>query len=1583
MRAFHAFFLLILTVYSAPPEIISATFQSHNAQVFGVDLGYTVIELESDQDLYYSENQVCPCRNDSTACQGGTLPPIPQSPDIQLLEQNVWEKADLLWGVERVYKFILEPSDNNPCPILELQANSIYGGVRYFVSNRAIPTAKRYIWTRQGTEVLRICPSDPNYYFGEYYIVLLGPIPYSAVSRYWIKWKQIMNPACAPRLPLGNFRLQNAAEAVGTVNSAEIKYYQYHMDPSIRCSSFAVSIRKTGGPVGELDLVLSAVPENPNPTLFRYDWASALLGDDTITVANYCMPQSSSGPLVFYVGILAYGSFDVGAAAYEYSLVATHNVNFGRYPVTEYGYTGARKLYAAVELFCPVTGEVFRLDYPTYEDCSGDPYQCSYPLFFIAGQEFPNAIWPSNDANSMTYAPILDSLKWNLTDPVINPKKLVLALATRVYSTGLQVYQPLVQSPLDMCTIRFRQKIVNFEGLPITGSVPLTQKVITCDREKFLELDSQLTQLINQMEQSTETETLFRLHLESNFLRASDIWSACTAFAANYSRFDIKALSLPDLQVCRSPLNSPAWKADPCCNHDLELTSCCVPKDELVPVLEFLGAHESKIDEECANAKCIKALSSDTLTTLNNLSTACDTTFFQPILEDSELRFVTTCQESVLGQDLLGRECTVDADCLPGVKCQPNLRCNHTTDDLINCFLTSMGDFLGQALFDVWGLTARATKETLFPQIKNRFVREGCTGPDSMLFQSHWSYEIETETCDPGPSCPIQKCLAPDCTVPPECQAVRFFCPRYFVPGTVKSDCISEFRCNWMDCGTLTQSQCQSACLNPTLSEFVCVSCQGASCTEVPGFDQTQCNNGCATPPCTGSCSLPCSNCDKLKCQGLGLCTGQDTDQEMGSMCYTDPRLDYGRICCGDNCEIETKFGVCLSPYTTRGACIQAGHKWKNHSTKNPCLPAGGCYNPGYVSFSSLSETSCDECGYEQRPLEKWTPAKWTELKKLEWKRRAWIPKRSISNIFDFSLFRVDLEKAKTTYVGLDFSAHEYCYYGLSRRVIRSLTCDCPNKGDGDCFEDLRDLKLRYGRACPYRATNISTRGITVLISEDSFSDTLCQNLGIFFTSSGYFAVKKNTVSSEIFKPTLVNQFTVVYNAHRAFVGQITSGGFTIEFDDTHLDPNSPLMVCLTQTISPSPDFSDIDLGTLVTLGKDNKTKIISPLGQLLTADPFHPGMYCGNITKPGQYFLISRYQDHATRPQHSVRQLVQIWFGAFFYLFCAFGSYLLFVRILMALQDETWRATNGLYFGFAIFVLMFFTTNRAVYFFHLLTGSARDIVVIYFTFELPTFLFISLYSVALMGWMRLAFITSQCIVFDEDKKQQVTTGLNVIFFFFNVFIYCVFLVFFFLNILLPPENDPCELFSNSKRSGLNYSYLVFLAFLAFVLAIAFAVSGLFVVQRIAQIEKESGQDRKSSISLGLTVVCFACSFTIKSGLLLWAAIYEKGDFTVIGFVLLEIVPVIALLFYLWLQLRKAAEAAEKAKGGYNKFSNESSDRDTNSGEIQVNAKPRKQNNDEGGEVVLNLKPKPKDPDVMINLKPRTTTSDEYHKLDD
>lgn len=46
-----------------------------------------------------------------------------------------------------------------------------------------------------------------------------------------------------------------------------------------------------------------------------------------------------------------------------------------------------------------------------------------------------------------------------------------------------------------------------------------------------------------------------------------------------------------------------------------------------------------------------------------------------------------------------------------------------------------MGDFLGQALFDVWGLTARATKETLFPQIKNRFVREGCTGPDSMLFQ--------------------------------------------------------------------------------------------------------------------------------------------------------------------------------------------------------------------------------------------------------------------------------------------------------------------------------------------------------------------------------------------------------------------------------------------------------------------------------------------------------------------------------------------------------------------------------------------------------------------------------------------------------------------------------------------------------------------------------------------------------------------------------------------------------------------------------------------------------------------------------
>jgi len=218
--------------------------------------------------------------------------------------------------------------------------------------------------------------------------------------------------------------------------------------------------------------------------------------------------------------------------------------------------------------------------------------------------------------------------------------------------------------------------------------------------------------------------------------------------------------------------------------------------------------------------------------------------------------------------------------------------------------------------------------------------------------------------------------------------------------------------------------------------------------------------------------------------------------------------------------------------------------------------------------------------------------------------------------------------------------------------------------------------------------------------------------------------------------------------------------------------------------------------------------------------------------------------------------------------------------------------------------VILIFSIARAVYWFSPDLGIAGD----YLTFELPTFLFCSMYSSILYLWSEVVILTRKL----RTGKTEVKTVFNL-YVLFNLLLVVVFLVYVLLFNLWEDATLPCQInlskASESKRI-INTAYLITIGVITLGMALLFIVEGLMLFCYIFKLNKRRAKKKTCSSSFLTTifVIIFTLCFLTKSILYLISASINSFTFPLLLFVFFEIIPSGGLLLHL-----KPCCAARKA----------------------------------------------------------------------
>jgi len=450
--------------------------------------------------------------------------------------------------------------------------------------------------------------------------------------------------------------------------------------------------------------------------------------------------------------------------------------------------------------------------------------------------------------------------------------------------------------------------------------------------------------------------------------------------------------------------------------------------------------------------------------------------------------------------------------------------------------------------------------------------------------------------------------------------------------------------------------------------------------------------------------------------------------------------------------------------------------------------------------------------------------------------------------------------------------------------TIPSILCDCTDKGINCFTTSVTKNTLRIAYICPYIDTSIYTTISDFFFLNDSINpEKLCSIFNISQVPYQQFELSSIAkLSSEVFERRLPNTLSVVVNNKNASVGQLLSPGVEILFDPTVLSGN--VLTCIKQSsyITNSPLFPVRGIGQLA---NDNVTIIA------ITALSDNEGDYCFNVTKPGTYFAIQL--DPAWESLDQI-PLAYKYISGVLYVLVILGT--IYQYIQLCLEKNVFKQSGERKYNHKMLfltVILVFSIARAIYWFAPPLGIAGN----YLTFELPTFLFFSMYSSILYLWSEVVYLTRKI----KAGKTEVKTAFNI-YILFNLFLVIVFATYvLFFNLWQDPV-IPCQLTqsqSGEAKGIINSAYLITIGIITLGMAVLFIVEGLMLFCYIYNLNKRRAKKKNSSIFTTVFVIVFSLCFFTKSVLYLISASVNDFQFPLLLFVIFEIIPSAGLLLHL------------------------------------------------------------------------------------
>jgi hypothetical protein len=1387
-------------------------------------------------------------------------------------------------------------------------------------------------------------------------------------------------------------------------------YYKLYAEG--RCSFFSAGLFKEGYNEGEPYLFASPTNPNPSPTNPQtIKWSSVLVpGDDWIDV-HYCNPDPLATYNIFYIGVF------VGAGrGGKHQLVATSKRYMPNIPLSSLAFSQYRQdlgLGAAPTLICETA--VHQCSFFAFKGCDLADVGCC--LFFsqVAPSEHVQAIWPWN-AGDPSIGGAHSGIQWVDMQPSVKGK---MAWSLLLEYSDPNMRKVITTVDPGKCNVSLAGMFVDSNGDMIPEQrISFQPKRVSCDYQRYQEVVAKMDELTASFRTVQDNVNSLMLQQVRLVIESwDDVYQACKDEALSYAQLTRRYTEDPAYICNKSPFD-PSWASDACCNPARRPSTSCRPtlaRREL-----SIDGTVTKTDmDTCSNPECSKT----SLTTLIETSRhgqdetrGCQPAFSREAsitLSKQLPLFTYECKIAIEGADLLGSVCASDSDCWYNATCTPTTkRCAHTAEDVIRCMSEKISFNTALNLFAIWEISERPSALALMDAFRSRWVKNICVGPRASNYRRGYHWDLIERYCrddclyagdepycvDPAdartPTCPLKTYCDRAATTAP---CYRYWKPTYDNPSL----CASNQICNWKlnntwpcEQGFHDTVQCQVACESGSASPDVCLDCSKAvygTCLEVPWInDSSRCDQGLCTANDTvtdpticsqlGSCTSNCPGCDQFACESTGTCSDYAEFKDL-----IDLGLDG--VCLRPRLWLNTSYSCIhlpgytlkswgcanMNPSFTHTNCQalppQTGARWYTFATDEPTCTTNagyGCFSLTSNLFFTRNQSECAICegiDCSWKPYYSWKVGQWMPgyIQSLVWQTRKYYTPSSVAPAVDYQTVNTDVQAAITRDFSYVYYTDSLCRYDSTNDLVKSVVCDCSTENNAEaCFANQAATTIGSTRACPYQSKTLGTSVAVGTISETTVPiNSGCHEVTIKATSVGKYQVPPDqSVTHALFKKIESNPYLIVVNDKKAVVGQLISDAATIEFD---FIPETPITLCIL-----TEDFIQIDsaatLYILAQLQSDLSIQVYNNSVQVSSSEAASVAtssnttrlQVCGYVTSPGTFFAVAvvpNYRKLDPRPSAEVIAAVVLY--SFLLAFAA-------IQVLLLIIDRSHQKLLAFKCS-ALFVIMVNCAVRIVYIIPPRNAFKKGSESIAFIiFELPTFLYFSVFTVIVYLWL-IVVLNTQHFGKRAAVKQRTKT-IRTVFILMNVFMYFIFVIFIYLIAILPNSTarSPCFLGNldsavTSVEKSIKIAYWIFQLIVAIILCVGFMVAAVLLLRIVRSLQKRDlgRKERASSRSRGgghssdvqmiiITVVAFVCAIfvLVRSCIFLDVAV-NSTTLHVIVFCMLEMVPQIMLVFYLHpFQCFREAGRKSSSRSSSSKGWTKASKQTSNSRSVGATTKP-------------------------------------------
>jgi hypothetical protein len=1564
----------------------SATYTVKEAPLFGNTYKYAMFEAQFDEDLQIMRQSPCQCVNSSLACGSSSSKLAPtvnenvSGPDGNLLhfnemQEGVWFNSSILNTYDSEYaKFTVSYDPSRPCPIIVFEFQQEVGTLSAFLSARFIPTGATADFSHpfQSSSTLVICPTQPQFYYGTYYVYIQNQAGRST-NIYAMRYTIQQSPTClAPStadvsaIPVqASSRWLQDGVAHSYTSATTNLFYQLYTEG--RCTNFSVAVYRTSLQDAFSFLFVSTNVTNPNANAMNLVQWHALFPDPYVNI-QYCNPDPSATFNVFYIG----QSFQANVGTYQ--MVATVQQYQTPVSLSSMAYTQSRleMSYGISPTLQCDTSEITCTYFP-YRGCEFQPIGCCRYFTPVPPEEHVQAVWPWN-AGDNSVAQYHLGINWADMQP-LKPGKMAWSLLLE-WSTATT---RTITSNVDpsTCKVLLRNNLMSPTGESLTiPSIAFSKKEVACDAAEYQRVTAKMDALMaTYVNAKDDVNEVALQQLRVVIASWNDVYDACKNLVLDSFADVMREYAQDQAYVCNYRPYTAAWAADPCCNPLLKSTTSCRPTtvNRLLPIT---GSVNSQVMEKsCANPECSTSSVQTYLDTTNQVmdeTTGCQDALSQRASVNKAtdlLVFTVECKKLVEGPDLLGARCTTSDDCYKNAACSPTTgRCAYTPDDVLDCMANRVSFDTALGLYSVWGISGRPDNESLLAAFQSRWKSEQCIGPQASRHRRGFVYTLGFPGCtdhcllnDYEPFCvDSAKSRTAACEISSFCDksvnTSSSICFRYWQPTiSDETGCLDERICNWrrddsFPCPIGRTWDCQADCLSG--SADVCMDCSrdiSGSCLEIASITtESRCNQGlCSTnssivdpTECelAGTCTAKCPGCDEAQCTSTGACSDFSefrtwVDAGATGVCMR-PRfwvaLTQSYMCTSPATTLKGWGCAFLNTALTEATCTGVAHAtafWVPFADSEATCTTNsgyGCWSTSLNFWWMRNQTECAICpDCVWKPHYTWSAGQWTpgRMQELTWAPRSYYGATSWASSVDYSVVTRDVNAAITRDFAFAYYTDSLCRYDSVNNLVQSIVCDCATEEQSQCFQNRDKALIGSTSVCPYQSRTVETSvGVTRISDTVVPLNSGCHEVDIAMTSVGKYQVPPDhSVTHALFNKIEKNPYLIVINDKDAVVGQLISDAATLTFE---FEPASPISLCIFVA-----DFIEIDsAATTYTLAKvrsDNSIEVFmegatytrSDVEAYTASANSSRLQVCGDITESGTYFAVAvvpNYKKLESRPGAETIAAACI--------YAALGVFVIVQGVLLIVDRNHQKLM-----AFKMTALVIILVNVGVRMAYVLLPTKAfkkgSESVAFIVFELPTFLYFSVFTVIVYLWVIVVLNTRH--FGKKSAMNKYRPLVRSLFAAMNIFMYFIFVAFIFMIAIMPQatKQSPCFLGSldsavTSIERTIKISYWIFQLVISVILALGFAVSTVLLLNIIRKLnrrnlgrqEGQKGESRRAIRRANetdvqmiiITVVAFVCVvfLLVRSAIFLDVAV-NGTTLHVIVFCMLEVVPQTMLVFYL------------------------------------------------------------------------------------